>query len=122
MLNETLFPSLAHARATLAGWRTDYNVDRPHLGIGWKTPNEYAATFAPQRGLTLRTMTSSAPATVAQPAQLGKTETRILAQVGSNLGATSQAVACRPMDRQRAAALQSFPRHWARTNGASMAR
>ena len=82
LLNETLFPSLAHARATLADWRTDYNVARPHSSIGWQTPNEYAATFAPQRGLTLRTMTSSAPAPVAQPAHLGKTEHRSLAQVG----------------------------------------
>ena len=62
LLNETLFPSLAHARATLADWRTDYNVDRPHSGIGGQTPNEYAATFAPQRGLTQHPMTSSAPA------------------------------------------------------------
>ena len=82
LLNETLFPSLAHARATLADWRTDYNVDRPHSGIGWQTPNEYATTIAPQRDLTLRTTTSSPPAPVAQPAHLGKTETRSLAQVG----------------------------------------
>ena len=82
LLNETLFPSLAHARATLADWRDDYNVDRPHSSIGWQTPNEYAATFALQRGLTLRPMTSSAPAPVAQPAHLGKTEHRSLAQVG----------------------------------------
>ena len=82
LLSETLFASLAHARATLANWRDNYNVDRPHSSIGWQTPNEYAATFAPQRDLTLRTMTSSAPAPVAQPAQLGKTETRGLAQVG----------------------------------------
>ena len=82
MLNETLFASLAHARATLADGCYDYNVDRPHSGIGWQTPNEYAATFTPQRGLTLRPMTSSAPAPVAQPAHLGKTETRSLAQVG----------------------------------------
>ena len=82
LLNETPLPSLAHARATLADWRDDYNIDRPHSGIGWQTPNEYAATFAPQRGLTLRTMTSSAPAPVAQSAPLGKTEHRGLAQVG----------------------------------------
>ena len=82
LLNETLFPSLAHARATLADWRDDYNVDRPHSGIGWQTPNEYVATFAPQRGLTRHPMASSAPAPVAQPAQLGKNETRSLAQVG----------------------------------------
>ena len=30
LLNETLFPSLAHARAMLADWRDDYNIDRPH--------------------------------------------------------------------------------------------
>ena len=29
------FPSLAHARATLADWRTEDNVDRPHSSIGW---------------------------------------------------------------------------------------
>ena len=94
LLNETLFPSLAHARATLADWRTDYNVDRPHSGIGGQTPNEYAATFAPQRDLTLRTTTNSAPAPVAQTAQLGKTEHRSLAQVGWNLGATSLPTIC----------------------------
>ena len=44
LLNEILFLSLAHARAMLAEWRTDYNVDRPHSSIGWQTPNEYAAT------------------------------------------------------------------------------
>ena len=74
LLNETLVPSLAHARATLADWRDDYNVERPHSSIGWQTPNEYAATVAPQRGLTLRTMINFEPAPVAQSAQLRKTE------------------------------------------------
>ena len=45
LLNETPLPSLAHARATLADWRDDYNIDRPHSGIGWQTPNEYAAIW-----------------------------------------------------------------------------
>ena len=71
VLNETLFPSLAHARATRADGRYAYNVDRPHSGIGWQTPNEYAATFAPQRGLTRHPMTSFAPAPVAPPAPKG---------------------------------------------------
>ena len=82
LLNETLFPSLAHARATLADGCDDYNVDRPHSSIGWQTPNEYAATFAPQRGLTRHPMTRSAPAPGAPPAHLGKTETRSLTRVG----------------------------------------
>jgi len=82
LLNETLFPSLHHARVTLAAWRTDYNTERPHSRPGWQTPAEFAQTFAPQRGLTLRNPQSSATAPVALPAQLGKTQTRSLAHAG----------------------------------------
>lgn len=82
LLNETLFPSLHHARATLAAWRHDYNTERPHSRLGWKTPDAFAQTFAPQRGLTLRNPQGSAPAPVAQPAQMGKTQTRGLAHAG----------------------------------------
>jgi putative transposase len=82
LLNETLFPSLGHARATLAAWRKDYNTERPHSRLGWQTPAEFAKTFTPQRGLTLRNLQSSAPAPVAQPAQAGKTQTRSLAHAG----------------------------------------
>ncbi len=82
LLNETLFPSLSHARATLAAWRKDYNTERPHSRLGWQTPAEFAQTFTPQRGLTLRNPQSSAPAPVAQPAQTGKTQTRSLAHAG----------------------------------------
>lgn len=82
LLNETLFPSLRHARVTLAAWRTDYNTERPHSRLGWQTPAEFAQTFALQRGLTLRNPQSSAPAPVAQPAQMGKTQTRSLAHTG----------------------------------------
>ena len=71
-MNETLFPSLHHARATLAARRTDYNTERPHSRLGWQTPAEFARTHAPQPGLTLRNPQSSAPAPIAQPAQLGK--------------------------------------------------
>ena len=82
LLNETLFPSLHHARATLAAWRTGCNTERPHSHLGWQTPAEFAQTFAPQRGLTLRNPQGSAPAPVAQPAQTGKTQTRSLAHAG----------------------------------------
>lgn len=68
LLNETLFPSLAHARIALVDWRTDYNVERPHSGIGWKTPDEYAATFITK--------------TVDQPAQKEQNNAKSLAQVG----------------------------------------
>ena len=54
LLNETLFASLNHARATLAAWCSDYNTERPHSRLGWQTPAEFAQTFTPQRGLMLR--------------------------------------------------------------------
>ena len=82
LLNETLFSSLHLARVTLAAWRTDYNTERPHSRLAWQTPAEFARTFAPQRGLTLRNPQSSAPAPVAQPAQKGKTQTQSLAHTG----------------------------------------
>jgi putative transposase len=78
-LNETLFPSLNHARATLAAWRKDDNTERPHSRLGWQTLAQFAQTFTPQRGLTLRNPQSSAPTPVAQPTQIGKTQTRSLA-------------------------------------------
>lgn len=37
-LNETLFTSLAHARAVLAAWQRDYNEVRPHSALGGRTP------------------------------------------------------------------------------------
>ena len=86
LLNQTLFPSLAHARATLTDWRTDCNVDRPHSNIGWQTPNEYAASFAPQRGLTLRPMTSSPPAPWLKPPTLAKLNTGVSLRLDKTWG------------------------------------
>jgi len=37
-LNETLFTSLAQARAVLAAWRRDYNEVRPHSSLRGQTP------------------------------------------------------------------------------------
>lgn len=82
LLNETLFPSLSHTRATLAAWRADYNTNRPHSGIGWLTPNEYADTFNPRRDLTLRSMPSYAPAPVAHIAPTSKTNRQSLSPTG----------------------------------------
>ena len=61
LLNETLFSSLAQAKAALADWRNDYNTLRPHSRIGWHTPAEFAETFPSRRALTLRQMNGSAP-------------------------------------------------------------
>ena len=68
LLNETLFRSLAHARAEFAAWRTDDNTNRPHSRLGWLTPQAYAAT---RRSAALRSTDGSAPQTVAITAQEG---------------------------------------------------
>jgi putative transposase len=64
LLNETLFTSLAHARAELAAWKDDYNEVRPHSAIGNLPPAIYARFSAPemQRDGTLRSMGASRPA------------------------------------------------------------
>ena len=64
-LNETLFTSLMQARLALEEWRRDYNAVRPHSGIDWLTPADYAATFSPQRGQGASLIDGSAPWPVA---------------------------------------------------------
>ena len=72
-LNETLFTSLAHARAVLAEWRHDYNTIRPHSGIGNEPPAAYtnAGVHAMQRDGTLRSLAGFAPRPVAPPSLVG---------------------------------------------------
>lgn len=73
LLNETLFRSLAHARAALETWRADYNTERPHSRLGWMTPETYAAT---RRSAALRSPEGSAPRTASTTAQQGITDRR----------------------------------------------
>ena len=84
LLNETLFTSLAHARAVLQAWRTDYNTQRPHSRIGWLTPVEYARNFNPRRrDPALRSSHSSAPVTDAPTSiQNGKTNRQSELNIG----------------------------------------
>ena len=71
LLNETLFRSLAHSRAVLDAWRTDYNTSRPHSRLGWLSPASYAAE---RRSAALRSIDGSAPRTAAITAQPGITD------------------------------------------------
>ncbi len=82
LLNETLFPSLPQVRATVASWRADYNLNRPHSRLGWLTPAEYADTFNPRRDLALRSMQGSAPAPVAHRGQIGQNSRPSLRHAG----------------------------------------
>jgi putative transposase len=40
-LSETLFASVAEAQVLIEGWRREYNSERPHQALGYKTPDEY---------------------------------------------------------------------------------
>lgn len=44
-LNESWFVNLAHARRTVEAWRVEYNVARPHGGLRWLTPGEFAESY-----------------------------------------------------------------------------
>ena len=50
LLNETLFSSLADARAKLEAWRRDFNEVRPHSSLGYLTPSEYARALSGESG------------------------------------------------------------------------
>lgn len=44
-LNANWFPTLQDARAKIAAWRNEYNGERPHSSLGYRTPNEFAAVL-----------------------------------------------------------------------------
>ena len=73
LLNETLFGSLAHARAALAEWRLDYNTVRPHSSLGNLPPTDYAtiSSSASQRDGPLRAIGGFAPHPVAASSLAG---------------------------------------------------
>ncbi len=75
-LNETLFSFLVHARAVLADWKDDYNIVRPHSGLGNLPPAVYAKRSAPvmQRGGTLCYIEGSAPRPVASLTNQGSND------------------------------------------------
>jgi putative transposase len=41
-LNQHWFLSLPQARRVVEAWRRDYNQDRPHSSLGYRTPDEFA--------------------------------------------------------------------------------
>ena len=84
LLNETLFTSLAHARAALDAWKHDYHTVRPHSGLGNLPPAVYAKLSDPakQRDGTLRSLGGFAPRPVAPPSQTGSNDERTLLIVG----------------------------------------
>jgi putative transposase len=49
-LNDHWFESLHAARTLIADWRRDYNENRPHSSLGYRTPAEFAALHRIARG------------------------------------------------------------------------
>jgi transposase InsO family protein len=44
-LNANWFRNLFDARGKIAAWRDEYNGERPHSSLGYRTPNEFAAVL-----------------------------------------------------------------------------
>jgi len=42
-----LVPELGPGATTIESWRCDYNRERPHSALDYRTPNEFAALLAP---------------------------------------------------------------------------
>ena len=62
-LNQHWFWTLRHAREEIEAWRVEYNTERPHSSLAYKTPREFAA----ERARTLERVEGSAPAPVRLP-------------------------------------------------------
>ena len=72
-LNDTLFSTLHQARVELATWRNDYNHHRPHSGLGWLTPSEFAKSAALTQAMAMDAaiLDVYAPMAIASQAQQG---------------------------------------------------
>jgi len=49
-LNVNWFATLADARTKIEAWREDYNEQRPHSSLNYRTPREFAAAAESRRG------------------------------------------------------------------------
>ena len=82
-LNASWFRNLADARAKVEVWRREYNADRPHSSLAYRTPDEFAKVCSE---LTSRMVVAIPPD---RPSELVD-RTAVLAGKGS-LTAASQA-------------------------------
>jgi putative transposase len=41
-LNANWFANLAEAKEKIEAWRKEYNTERPHSSLGYRTPEEFA--------------------------------------------------------------------------------
>jgi putative transposase len=81
LLNETVFTSMAQARAVIAAWVADYNTARPHSALGYQTPAAHAAKLKAM-GLVSPPLRGSEPSPIAQTAPHGVTSPEALLSAG----------------------------------------
>ena len=81
LLNESLFTSLAQARAVIAAWVADYNTTRPHSALGYQTPAAHAARLKAM-GPGSPPSPGSDPDPIAHPARHGVTSAKALPNAG----------------------------------------
>ena len=82
LLNETMFRNLAHARIVIRDWAHDYNTNRPHSALGYKTPEAFAKCLIPATDCHAAPHESSARQTVAKLAPKGVSTGKALVQAG----------------------------------------
>jgi hypothetical protein len=66
-LNETLFRDLAHARELISAWVNDYNTERPHSALGYRTPAGFALYLTTAIVRPATRVESSAHGAIVQP-------------------------------------------------------
>lgn len=71
LLNETMFRNMAHARAAIQSWATDYNEERPHSALGYQTPKAFAEDLTTATDSRAVLPESSAHLSVAPHAPVG---------------------------------------------------
>ena len=73
LLNEILFFGLSHARSAAARWVADYNGQRPHSALGYRTPAAYAAQLTAMDD-RLRVTEALHQSSIAPPAQVRQSQ------------------------------------------------
>ncbi len=82
LLNETLFSSLAGARAKLEAWRRDFNEVRPHSSLAYLTPAAYARALCGEAGRRAANPDHSARRPLASRDHEGSDQLRTLVMAG----------------------------------------
>lgn len=98
LLGRELFTSLSEAKVLVEQYRVEYNHERPHSALGYRTPAEFAATCA------LRTVASAPVGAPARHPHRGEQEashSRTLITPGPEIGVRSRALGHRDRGGRR---------------------